>query len=283
MEGYIILWLLCGIVGAMIGSRKGAGCAGFLLGIFLGPIGIIISIVMKGNRKSCPYCKELVQAEALKCPKCGAALTSSKHVSAETVSTWVKKCPQCAESIRKEALICRFCHHHFDKKDVILELVGALKGDIQTRFLAIESIETIGDQTDAIHLLNAIVSAERDFTSPADFAPLQDRGKRALLKIGTLSVLPELQSIVAGHRGIREDQDGRVVLICIELLGYSRDPSSVPVLIDSLKHRSTRPYAIAAIIKIGTPALPLLKKAAVTDEGKVRKAANRILKKMGAR
>jgi hypothetical protein len=38
--------VISGIVGAMIGSSKGKSSAGFLLGLFLGPIGWIIAAVM---------------------------------------------------------------------------------------------------------------------------------------------------------------------------------------------------------------------------------------------
>jgi hypothetical protein len=67
---FIGFWLLCGIVAAMIGRRKGAGCVGFVVGLILGPIGIIIALVMKGNRKACPFCKELVNRDATVCPHC---------------------------------------------------------------------------------------------------------------------------------------------------------------------------------------------------------------------
>jgi hypothetical protein len=70
MEIGIVLWLCFGIVGAMIGSRKGSGCAGFALGIILGPIGLLIALVMKGKRVNCPYCKELISKDATVCPKC---------------------------------------------------------------------------------------------------------------------------------------------------------------------------------------------------------------------
>jgi hypothetical protein len=75
MAVFIVIWFLCGIIGAMIGSQKGAGCVGFLLGILLGPLGIIISLVMQGDRKRCPYCRELIHKDALKCSKCGSALS----------------------------------------------------------------------------------------------------------------------------------------------------------------------------------------------------------------
>src|SRR5690349_15324810 len=48
MEIFIIAWVIFGLIGAAIGSSKGLGCAGFLLGVLLGPIGLIIVAVMQG-------------------------------------------------------------------------------------------------------------------------------------------------------------------------------------------------------------------------------------------
>jgi len=70
----ILIWLvfgiIFGIIGAMIGSSKGEGCFGFLICVLLGPLGLLIVIFMKGVRKTCPYCKELIHKDAMVCPKC---------------------------------------------------------------------------------------------------------------------------------------------------------------------------------------------------------------------
>lgn len=78
MEIALFLWLMCGIVAAMIGSRKGAGCAGFALGFLLGPFGILIALFMGGNRKACPYCRELIHKEAIVCPRCQRDLVAMR-------------------------------------------------------------------------------------------------------------------------------------------------------------------------------------------------------------
>lgn len=71
---WIILWLLCGLIGTAIGIKKGyhpivSLLGGLILGIF-SPLMVFIT---------------------------------SK----------VKKSPQCAESVKKEASVCRFCGHRF--------------------------------------------------------------------------------------------------------------------------------------------------------------------------
>jgi hypothetical protein len=70
MEVALIIWLLCGIGAAMIGARKGEGCAGFVLGILLGPFGILFALLSKGNRVPCPHCRELMHKDATICPHC---------------------------------------------------------------------------------------------------------------------------------------------------------------------------------------------------------------------
>ena len=66
-----LIWLLCGIVAAVIGSHKRAGGTGFILGFLLGPFGILIAIFMQGEQKTCPFCAELVKPGALLCKHCG--------------------------------------------------------------------------------------------------------------------------------------------------------------------------------------------------------------------
>jgi len=74
---WIFIWLLFGIVASIIGSQKGSGCLGFMLGILLGPFGVLIMIFVPGNRRTCPYCKELIHKEAARCPHCQKDLVES--------------------------------------------------------------------------------------------------------------------------------------------------------------------------------------------------------------
>lgn len=66
----IFIWFLFTLISGMIASSKGFGCLGAFLGFLLGPIGIILVLIMNGNRKRCPYCKELIHIDATRCPKC---------------------------------------------------------------------------------------------------------------------------------------------------------------------------------------------------------------------
>ena len=67
---FFILWIFCGVIAAMIGARKGEGCMGFVIGFLFGPFGILFALLSKGNRTSCPYCRELIHHNATVCPHC---------------------------------------------------------------------------------------------------------------------------------------------------------------------------------------------------------------------
>jgi len=68
---FIFLWILCGIVAGMIGNKKGEGfLLPFVIGAIFGPFGIVFVLISKGNKKNCPFCKELMHKEATRCPHC---------------------------------------------------------------------------------------------------------------------------------------------------------------------------------------------------------------------
>jgi hypothetical protein len=78
------IWLLCGIVAAYIYQRKGrSGLAAFIIGVLLGPIGVILALLSSTDEK---------------------AVEKKQFASGE-----MKKCPHCAELIKNDAKVCKFC------------------------------------------------------------------------------------------------------------------------------------------------------------------------------
>lgn len=82
--GFVFLWIVCGIISAMIASNKGRSTAGwFFVGLLFGPLGIVAALVVSADH------------QALKDKK----VSIGSH----------RKCPMCAEMVLAEAKICKYC------------------------------------------------------------------------------------------------------------------------------------------------------------------------------
>ena len=93
---FAAIWLVFGLVGAVVATNKGrSGCVWSVLGLLLGPVSFVLSItvsknqpvleqrlVQSGEMQYCPYCAELVKAEAIKCRYCGEDFGSSQSSDA---------------------------------------------------------------------------------------------------------------------------------------------------------------------------------------------------------
>ena len=84
----IIIWLLCGVVSAGVAASKGRSGSGFfLLGVLLGPLGLLGAGVASPDR----------------------AKQDGKATRAGLQSGALRRCPHCAEAIQRDAKVCPHC------------------------------------------------------------------------------------------------------------------------------------------------------------------------------
>jgi hypothetical protein len=85
MEFFLFWAIVGGLVGAVIGERKGRTGEGVVLGLLLGPIGWLVvgfgpnykQAKEAKESKKCPFCAELVKREATVCKHCGRDLPAA--------------------------------------------------------------------------------------------------------------------------------------------------------------------------------------------------------------
>lgn len=79
----LVIWLLFGIVCAIAANARGRGPVWwFILGILLGPLGLVAVLVMQNLKGTpspdthvkCPDCRELILKDARVCKHCGCKL-----------------------------------------------------------------------------------------------------------------------------------------------------------------------------------------------------------------
>ena len=123
---FLFIWLIFGVISAIIASNKGrGGCGWFIIGVLLGPLGIILALVVsknedkisrdvieRGDMKVCPYCKELIKVNAIKCKHCGSDLFESYAKSQ------VKHCTYCGKGLDKSDEYCENCGQKSDADNI---------------------------------------------------------------------------------------------------------------------------------------------------------------------
>ena len=136
MEILIVgFWILCGFVSAGIYTSKGrSGAAAFIIGILLGPIGVLLALltpadkasqerkqVQSGGMMRCAFCKELMRRDATVCPHCQreqptsaqAAPINSGRAHIEPNGTGGFVCSSCGGGVRQDATTCKHCRKVF--------------------------------------------------------------------------------------------------------------------------------------------------------------------------
>ncbi|MBN8843282.1 MAG: hypothetical protein J0H88_08535 [Sphingomonadales bacterium] len=83
----LVVWLICGLIAAGVASSNGgSGLLGFFAGLFLGPVGVIIAMFIRGP---------------------------SQKIAHQVAAGQLKRCPRCAEGVQSAAQVCRYCGHEF--------------------------------------------------------------------------------------------------------------------------------------------------------------------------
>ncbi|PAU60959.1 hypothetical protein BZL41_14675 [Pseudomonas sp. PIC25] len=84
--GFVVFWLLMGVICAIVALAKGRSAIGwFLLGCLFGPLALLFAAAMSAapkhlptqqahTLKTCPYCAEQVQRQAVVCKHCGKGI-----------------------------------------------------------------------------------------------------------------------------------------------------------------------------------------------------------------
>lgn len=78
----LFFWLLCGVIGAVIGKDKGTPIEAFFIAFFLGPLGVLLVLAGPGNQVQCQFCRKRIAPDASICPYC----RSSDPISASRLA-----------------------------------------------------------------------------------------------------------------------------------------------------------------------------------------------------
>jgi hypothetical protein len=73
---WFLIWIASIVAAWAIGNSKSSPVGGILLGLFLGPVGVLCAFALVDNKRHpCPFCRELISKEAVKCPRCQSDLS----------------------------------------------------------------------------------------------------------------------------------------------------------------------------------------------------------------
>jgi hypothetical protein len=122
MSSFAILWILLwvwfssGVAAGIVGYARHAAMAGAVLGLFLGPIGVVAAFALDG-RASCPHCAGRLDGRGQICQHCHRPIRWD-NVPPETsilplkwlgLSRDVLSCPHCAAELHEKAARCSKC------------------------------------------------------------------------------------------------------------------------------------------------------------------------------
>lgn len=94
-----VFCLLCSILGAALLSRYNKAGTGLLLGLFLGPFGVLFALIIRSGESKKEeqrrHCEQINAIENLTIGHNGSKIE--------------RECPYCAEIILEKAKICKHC------------------------------------------------------------------------------------------------------------------------------------------------------------------------------
>jgi hypothetical protein len=99
----VLAFGISGLIGYAIGTTKGRGGLGFVLGLLFGFIGWIIAALLGPSTDF-----EARRAVAI------ADAVNARPMDGTGAPGATRPCPWCAEPIRPQAKVCRFCQHEVE-------------------------------------------------------------------------------------------------------------------------------------------------------------------------
>jgi HEAT repeat protein len=252
MELASLIWVfiilqafICGFLSANLAEKKKQGYgAWFAAGFFFGIFGLVAAAGL-------PMKMAVAAAESL-----------------------TKTCPDCSETIKREALICKYCGRHFDKAEVLSDLVSALQErSLDTRLRALDGLRVVRDDSVLPHLIKAFDQAGSEVKNLIDPpVSVMNKAGHILTEIGGPLVAPQLVGILKkGGNSIKLNK-------VIETLGLLRDPVATPALIEALDRSDLKSSATVALQRIGSTAVSSLEAFIKQAKGSHRYRAEKVLK-----
>lgn len=112
MELFFV-WILFAILGAAMLSRYNRAGTGLLLGLLLGPFGLLFALVIRsGESKKEEQKRHEEQLQEIR--KTGEADEEARKAKKGREVRIERECPFCAEKILIKAKVCRFCGKEVD-------------------------------------------------------------------------------------------------------------------------------------------------------------------------
>jgi hypothetical protein len=109
------MWFSSGVAAGIVGHARQAAIAGAVLGLFLGPIGVIAAFSLDG-RASCPHCAGRLEGRGQICQHCHRPIRWDTVPEHSGISLkWfglgnVLTCPHCSAELSEEVSRCPKCN-----------------------------------------------------------------------------------------------------------------------------------------------------------------------------